>query len=57
VRPDNMVDAKTEKIMEAKKVKSGGVMEKLNKSMIEKSRPHVKNQRSENMSVEGRQVK
>ena len=54
IRPANKVDEATNQIMASKKVKKGGVMEKLNKSMIEKNRPLVKNERSLNMSVAGR---
>ena len=57
VRPANKVDDEMERTMKGTKVKSGGVMERLNKSMIEKSRPVVKNQRSEAMSIEGRVLK
>jgi transcription factor SPN1 len=57
IRPANKVDEDTKSLMESKKVKSGGVMEKLNKSMIEKARPLAKNQRSQNMSINGTAAK
>jgi transcription factor SPN1 len=57
IRPANKVDAETEAIMATTKVRSGGAMERLNKRMIEKNGPVVKNERSEKMSVEGRAVK
>lgn len=42
--------------MEASKVRTGGVMEQLNKKMIDKNRPNAKNERSQDISVEGRGV-
>ncbi|GMH79769.1 hypothetical protein TL16_g08268, partial [Triparma laevis f. inornata] len=58
VRPQNLTtqDADTSRFMEMSKVKQGGVMERLNKKMIEKNAPNEKNARSQDISVEGRGV-
>mmetsp|Transcript_19060 Transcript_19060/g.39688 ORF Transcript_19060/g.39688 Transcript_19060/m.39688 type:complete len:489 (-) Transcript_19060:96-1562(-) len=57
VRPNDKIDSKTEDYMAGTRVKQGGTAEKLSKIMLEKSRPTIKNQRSQNISIEGRAVK
>lgn len=57
VRPGDKIVNETEIYMAGTRVKQGGTAEKLSKIMMEKAKPTVKNQRSQNISVEGRAVK